>query len=46
MIGAYLAKMGYDYDVVEMATIAPPDSMYWLDENDTTEARISVTWYQ
>ena len=31
LVGAYLVKLGYDYDAVIYATIAPPTEMKWLD---------------
>ncbi len=45
LVGSYVAKLGYGYDVTIFATEAGPDGMRWLREDDATRLGLPVYWF-
>lgn len=40
MIGAYLGKLGYSYDLAALVTSAPPDGMLWISANELRKMEV------
>ena len=34
VVGSYLGRMGYGYDLVRLATSAAPGEMHWMSDED------------